>query len=65
MITASLPQDSCNSSSVGEGAYVPAVIQYFFESLSFYTYPFNNTFGVASDKIFFRRVGAHFGEASF
>jgi hypothetical protein len=65
MFTSSLLQDSCNSSSAGEGADVPAVIQYFFESFSFSTYPFNNTFGVASDKIFFRRVGAHFGEASF
>jgi hypothetical protein len=65
MITTSLLPDSCNSSSAGEGADVPAVIQYFFEGFSFSPYPFNNTFGVASDKILFRRVGTHFGEASF
>jgi hypothetical protein len=41
------------------------IIQDFLEGFGFSTYPFNYALGVASDKVFFRRVGAHFGEASF
>jgi hypothetical protein len=65
VITSGLLQNSCDSPSAEESTNIPAIIQYFLESFGFPTYPFNNALGVASDKNFFGRIGAHFGEASF
>jgi hypothetical protein len=65
MITSGLLQNSCDSPSARKSTNIPTIIQDFLESFGFSTYSFNNAIRVASDKIFFRRIGAHFGEASF
>jgi hypothetical protein len=48
MVASSLLQDGWNSPRTGKRANIPAITQNFFEGFGFSTYPFNNTFGVAS-----------------
>jgi hypothetical protein len=65
MIATSLLQDSRNSSSAGESTDFPTIAQDLFKCFGFPTYPINNALGVTSDEVFFRIIGAYFGEAGF
>jgi hypothetical protein len=65
MIATSLLQDSRNSSSARESTDIPTIAQNIFKCFGFPAYPINNALGVASDEVFFRRIGAYFGKAGF
>jgi hypothetical protein len=65
VVTTSLLQDCCNTSSASESTNIPAIAQDLFKSFGFPAYPINNTFRVASNKILFGRINTYFGKAVF
>jgi hypothetical protein len=65
VVATSLLQNCCNPSSASESTDVPAIGQDLFKSFGFPAYPINNTLGVASNKISFRRISIYSGKAGF
>jgi hypothetical protein len=65
MVATSLLQNYRNTSSTSESTNIPAIAQDLFKSFGFPTYPINNTFGVASNRILFGRISTYFGKAVF
>jgi hypothetical protein len=53
MVTSSLLQNCCNSSSVGEGTNIPSITKELFKGFGFFTYPINESLGVTSNELFF------------
>jgi hypothetical protein len=54
MFTTSFLQNRCNPSSTGEGTKIPTVAKNFFKSFTLFADPFNDSFGIASNKLFLR-----------
>jgi hypothetical protein len=50
MFTASFLQNCCNPSGTSEGVEIPTVAKYFVKSFSLFADPFNDSFGIASNK---------------
>jgi hypothetical protein len=51
VFTASILQNCCNPSSTSEGTKIPTVAKNFFKSFTFFADPFNDSFGIASNKL--------------
>jgi hypothetical protein len=65
MFTTSLLQNCCKPLSVGEGTNIPTITKDLFKSFGFFTYPIDDSLGVTSNELFFRRVRTHLGKADF
>jgi hypothetical protein len=65
VITSSLLQNSRNPLGAGESADISVIVQNFLKSFGFPAYPFNNTFGVASNEVLIRGVGTYLCKAVF
>jgi hypothetical protein len=64
-VATSLLQNCRNTSSTRKGTNIPAIVQDFFKGFGFPVYPINDAFGVASNKVLFRRISTYFCKSCF
>jgi hypothetical protein len=63
VVATSLLRNCRNPSSASESTYVPTIGRDLFKSFGFPAYPINNTLGVTSNEVLFRRISTHPGKA--
>jgi hypothetical protein len=65
MVATILLQNCRNTSSTRKGTNIPAIVKDFFKGFGFPAYLINDAFGVASNKVLFRRISTYFCKAAF